>query len=91
MAAMDELASISHLLPLPVLQDVDKRCGDWLAVGGGHDDPYIHQPQSVIHLSVISAADRMGKERRRNVENKKVIHSGRNSQVYQVRQSLLYL
>lgn len=43
MTAMDELASISHLLPLPVLQDVDKRCGDWLAVGGGHDDPYIHQ------------------------------------------------
>ena len=46
MTAMEELASISHLLPLPVLQDVDKRCGDWLATGGGPDDPYIHQQVS---------------------------------------------
>lgn len=43
MTAMDELASISHLLPLSVLQDVDKRCGDWLAAGGKQDDPYIKQ------------------------------------------------
>ena len=43
MTAMDELASISHLLPLPVLEDVNQRCGDWLATGGNQDDPYIHQ------------------------------------------------
>lgn len=43
MTAMDELASITHLLPLPVLEDVNQRCGDWLATGGNEDDPYIHQ------------------------------------------------
>ena len=43
MIAMEELASISHLLPLPVLKDVDQRCGDWLATGGKQDDPYIYQ------------------------------------------------
>lgn len=43
MSAMDELASISHLLPLSILKDINQRCGDWLATGGNHDDPYIHQ------------------------------------------------
>jgi len=43
MTAMDKLASISHLLPLPVLKDINQRCGDWLATGGKDDDPYIHQ------------------------------------------------
>ena len=43
MTATDELASISHLISLPVLEDVNKRCGDWLATGGKHDDHYIHQ------------------------------------------------
>ena len=46
MSAMDKLASISHLLPLPVLEDVNQRCGDWLATGGNEDDPYIHQQLS---------------------------------------------
>lgn len=46
MTAMDELTSISHLLPLPVLEDVNQRCGDWLATGGNEDDPYIHQQLS---------------------------------------------
>lgn len=43
MSAMDEIASISYLLPLPILKDISQRCGDWLATGGNHDDPYIHQ------------------------------------------------
>lgn len=43
MSAMDELASIAHLLPLPVLKDINNRCGDWLASGGKEDDPYIQQ------------------------------------------------
>lgn len=46
MSAMDKLASISHLLPLAVLEDVNQRCGDWLATGGNEDDPYIHQQLS---------------------------------------------
>lgn len=43
MTAMDEIASISHLIPLPVLKDIDNRCRDWLAAGGKDDDPYIKQ------------------------------------------------
>ncbi|WP_302579837.1 DUF6877 family protein [Clostridium saudiense] len=30
-------------LPAEVIRDIDKRITDWLAVGGGEDDPYIKQ------------------------------------------------
>lgn len=43
MTALEEIASIAHLLPLEVLQDVNQRCMDWIAPGGNEDDPYIHQ------------------------------------------------
>lgn len=43
MSYLQELNSIAHKLPLVVLQDVDKRIGDWLASGGKEDDPYIEQ------------------------------------------------
>lgn len=43
MTALDEINKIAHKLPLEVLQDIDKRTGDWLAMGGKHDDPYIQQ------------------------------------------------
>ncbi len=43
MTALEEIASIAHLLPLEVLQDVNQRCMDWMAPGGKEDDPYIHQ------------------------------------------------
>lgn len=43
MTPMDELSGIAHQLPLPVLQDIDKRITDWIASGGRHDDPYIEQ------------------------------------------------
>lgn len=31
------------LIPLSVLQDVDKRISDWLAMGGKEDDSYIQR------------------------------------------------
>ncbi|WFR64181.1 hypothetical protein P9222_08410 [Paenibacillus amylolyticus] len=40
---MVELNKITDQLPLPVLQDIDKRIGDWLASGGKETDPYIDQ------------------------------------------------
>lgn len=40
---MQEINNISDRLPLPVLQDIDKRIGDWLASGGKETDPYIEQ------------------------------------------------
>ena len=33
----------TDLIPLSVLQDVDKRISDWLATGGKEDDPYIQR------------------------------------------------
>lgn len=38
-----EIYAIGHKLPLEVLQDIDKRIGDWLASGGKEDDPYVWQ------------------------------------------------
>lgn len=43
MTTLEEISSIAHLLPLPVLQDINQRCMDWMAPGGKEDDPYIHQ------------------------------------------------
>jgi len=40
---LDEITSIAHQLPLPVLQDINQRIGDWLASGGKETDPYIEQ------------------------------------------------
>lgn len=40
---LQEILKISHLLPMVVLEDVNKRVGDWLAIGGKDDDPYIEQ------------------------------------------------
>lgn len=43
MTALEEIGKIANLLPLPVLIDINNRCGDWLADGGKEDDPYIQQ------------------------------------------------
>lgn len=43
MTAMEELTKLSHLLPLEILNDINRRCGDWLSSGGKEDDAYIHQ------------------------------------------------
>lgn len=38
-----QIATLSPLMPIHVLQDVDKRIADWLAQGGTHTDNYIKQ------------------------------------------------
>jgi len=43
MTALEKLVEIYAYLPLEVMKDIDKRVGDWLAMGGKEDDPYIHQ------------------------------------------------
>ncbi|MBK1678715.1 hypothetical protein CKO38_19180 [Rhodospirillum rubrum] len=40
---MDEILKISNQLPMVVLEDINKRIGDWLAMGGQDSDPYIEQ------------------------------------------------
>ena len=41
---LENIGSIHiDLIPLSVLQDVDKRISDWLATGGKEDDPYIQR------------------------------------------------
>ncbi|GAA0844434.1 hypothetical protein GCM10008915_47250 [Bifidobacterium pullorum subsp. gallinarum] len=40
---MDEILKISDQLPTVVLEDINKRIGDWLAMGGQYTDPYIEQ------------------------------------------------
>ena len=38
-----QIATLAPLMPIHVLQDVDKRIADWLAAGGKHTDGYIKQ------------------------------------------------
>lgn len=45
-------------LPLHIVQDIDKRIGDWLASGGSLDDPYIEQ-QFKYANNVLEARRRM--------------------------------
>ncbi|CAM3998363.1 DUF6877 family protein [Paenibacillus lactis] len=40
---LDEILKISDQLPMTVLQDINQRVGDWLAMGGKDTDPYIEQ------------------------------------------------
>lgn len=40
---LQEIHEIAHQLPVAVLTDIDKRIGDWLAMGGSENDPYIEQ------------------------------------------------
>lgn len=40
---MDEILKISGQLPSIVLEDINKRIGDWMAMGGNYTDPYIEQ------------------------------------------------
>lgn len=40
---LHEISKIAHLLPKMVLEDINKRIGDWLASGGSAYDPYIEQ------------------------------------------------
>ncbi|MEH6940795.1 DUF6877 family protein [Bacillus sp. JJ722] len=40
---LQEIAKISHHVPLEALQDINQRISDWIASGGKEDDPYIQQ------------------------------------------------
>ncbi|WP_442951136.1 DUF6877 family protein [Paenibacillus sp. 481] len=40
---MHEITKISRFLPRYVLEDINRRIGDWLASGGKETDPYIEQ------------------------------------------------
>ncbi|MFR5263975.1 DUF6877 family protein [Clostridium sp.] len=40
---MDDLIIYSDRIPTVILQDVEKRIGDYLAMGGNYNDPYIKQ------------------------------------------------
>jgi hypothetical protein len=51
---MQEIVKISGKLPLSVLQDINQRIGDWLAMGGKEDDPYIEQQLRFARRFVVS-------------------------------------
>lgn len=38
---IDDLGEVAHLLPFEVLQDIDKRIGDWLASGEDINAQYV--------------------------------------------------
>nr|WP_187351576.1 DUF6877 family protein [Brevibacillus laterosporus] len=43
MSYLEQINKIAGKLPLEVLDDFNKRIGDWFASGGKEDDPYIQQ------------------------------------------------
>lgn len=43
MTAAKELSKLAMHLPIEVLEDINKRIGDWIMGGGDHDDPYVWQ------------------------------------------------
>jgi hypothetical protein len=43
MTHLEKINEIVYQLPREVLEDINKRIGDWLASGGGENDPYIEQ------------------------------------------------
>ena len=40
---IQEIAKIAHKLPVEAMQDINQRIGDWMAMGGKDDDPYVWQ------------------------------------------------
>lgn len=40
---MQQIEELITEMPLPVLQDVRQRLGDWMLSGGKDDDPYVEQ------------------------------------------------
>lgn len=58
MTALEKLVEVYAYLPTKVMQDIDKRVGDWLAMGGGEDDPYIWQQlryaENILNLMEVA-------------------------------------
>lgn len=40
---IDRIHEVAHLLPIHILEDINKRMSDWKSMGGNDDDPYMHQ------------------------------------------------
>lgn len=51
---MQEIIELSGQLPLEVLRDINRRIGDWLAMGGKDDDPYIEQQLRFAKRFIVS-------------------------------------
>nr|WP_167670356.1 DUF6877 family protein [Paenibacillus tianmuensis] len=51
---MQEILELSNQLPLEVLQDINQRIGDWLAMDGKDDDPYIEQQLRFAKRFIVS-------------------------------------
>lgn len=41
--ALQQIIDLAPQIPYNALLDINQRIGDWLASGGGEDDPYIYQ------------------------------------------------
>lgn len=41
--ALQQIVGLAPQVPHDALLDIDSRIGDWLATGGGEDDPYMYQ------------------------------------------------
>ncbi|HDX9589252.1 TPA: hypothetical protein ROX98_002235 [Bacillus pseudomycoides] len=57
MTYLQQINKIASQLPLPVLQDINRRVGDWLATGGNENDEYIGQQlryaQQVVEAGIL--------------------------------------
>ena len=53
----------TDLIPLSVLQDVDKRISDWLAMGGKEDDSYIQ-----IQIKYLKQVEKVVTKERRGAK-----------------------
>lgn len=49
---IDTLGKYINLVPGIILQDVDKRIGDWLLSGGSLEDDYINQQYKYIEMYI---------------------------------------
>ncbi|MDC2864567.1 DUF6877 family protein [Bacillus sp. BP-3] len=57
MTYLQQINEIASQLPLPVLQDINQRVGDWLASGSNENDEYIGQQlryaQQVVEAGIL--------------------------------------
>lgn len=61
---LEDIGNINtNLIPVSVLQDVDKRISDWLATGGKEDDPYIQR-----QIKYLKQVEKTATKERRGVK-----------------------